>query len=106
MALRDHRLAAARLIVCLALAVVHTWPLALAPGRLSRHDNADTMLNEWIVAWVVHQAPRDPAALFDANIFFPERRTLAFSSTSRCSRSWRPRCSGWVPRRCSPTTCC
>lgn len=79
MALRDHRLAAARLIVCLALAVVHTWPLALAPGRLSRHDNADTMLNEWIVAWVVHQAPRDPAALFDANIFYPERRTLAFS---------------------------
>ncbi|MEW5982380.1 MAG: hypothetical protein AB1806_08415 [Acidobacteriota bacterium] len=79
MALRDHRMAAARLIVCLALAVIHTWPLALAPDRLSRHDNADTMLNEWIVAWVVHQAPRDPAALFDANIFYPERRTLAFS---------------------------
>ncbi len=79
MALRDRRLAAARLAVCVALAIAHTWPLATAPGRLSRHDNADTMLNEWIVAWVAHEAPRDPLHLFDANIFYPERRTLAFS---------------------------
>ncbi len=79
MALRNRRLAAARLIVCVALAVLHTWPLATAPHRLTRHDNADTMLNEWIVAWVAHQAPRHPLALFDANIFHPEPRTLAFS---------------------------
>jgi hypothetical protein len=46
---------------------------------LSRHDNADAMLNEWIVAWVAHQAPRAPLHLFDANIFHPEPRTLAFS---------------------------
>jgi hypothetical protein len=78
-AVRDRRLAAVALAACLALAVLHTWPLAAAPHRLSRHDNADTMLNEWIVAWVAHQAPRDPAGLFDANIFHPERRTLAFS---------------------------
>ncbi len=79
MVVRDRRLAAVALAACLALAVLHTWPLALAPHRLSRHDNADTMLNEWIVAWVAHQGPRDPVALFDANIFHPERRTLAFS---------------------------
>jgi hypothetical protein len=66
-------------VVCAALVVLHTWPLALAPHRLTRHDNADTMLNEWIVAWVAHQIPRAPLALFDANIFHPERRTLAFS---------------------------
>lgn len=65
--------------MCAALVVLHTWPLALAPHRLTRHDNADTMLNEWIVAWVAHQVPRAPLALFDANIFHPERRTLAFS---------------------------
>ena len=46
---------------------------------LSRHDNADAMLNEWIVAWVAHQAPRAPLHLFDANIFHPEPRALAFS---------------------------
>jgi hypothetical protein len=61
------------------LAVVHTWPLASAPAHLSRNDNADAMLNEWIVAWVAHQAPRDPLHLFDANIFYPDRRTLAYS---------------------------
>lgn len=61
------------------LAVVHTWPLAQAPGRWSRHDNGDALLNEWAVAWVAHQLPRDPLHLFDANIFYPERRTLAFS---------------------------
>jgi hypothetical protein len=61
------------------LSVAHTWPLATAPGRLSRNDNADTALNEWIVAWIAHQAPSDPRHLFDANIFFPDRNTLAYS---------------------------
>jgi hypothetical protein len=62
-----------------ALAIVHTWPLASDPAHLARHDNRDTMLNEWIVAWVAHQAPRNPFHLFDANIFYPERYTLAYS---------------------------
>jgi len=61
------------------LAVLHTWPLASDPAHLSRNDNADTLLNEWIVAWVGHQAPRQPLKLFDANIFYPEPRTLAYS---------------------------
>ncbi len=79
MAVSDCRLAAGALAACLALAVLHTWPLAANPGVLSRHDNADAMLNEWIVAWVAHQAPRAPLHLFDANIFHPEPRALAFS---------------------------
>jgi len=62
-----------------ALAVLHTWPLATAPRTLSRHDNADAILNEWTVAWVAHQLPRDPLRLFDANIFHPEPNTLAYS---------------------------
>jgi hypothetical protein len=61
------------------LAIAHTWPLASDPAHLARHDNRDTMLNEWIVAWVAHQAPRSPAHLFDANIFYPERDALAYS---------------------------
>jgi hypothetical protein len=78
-AVSHRRLAAGALAACLALAVLHTWPLAAGPATLSRHDNADAMLNEWIVAWVAHQAPRAPLRLFDANIFHPEPRTLAFS---------------------------
>ena len=66
-------------LTCLLLAVLHTWPLATAPHRLARHDNADVMLNEWILAWVQHQLPRDPLRLFEANIFYPAHDTLAFS---------------------------
>jgi hypothetical protein len=65
--------------VCAGLAIVHTWPLAAAPATWCRNDNGDTQLNEWILAWVAHQLPRAPAHLFDANIFYPARNTLAFS---------------------------
>ena len=67
------------LVVCLLLAVIHTWPLVTAPGTLARNDNADAELNEWILAWVAHQLPRNPARLFDGNFFYPERDTLAYS---------------------------
>jgi hypothetical protein len=66
-------------VLCLLLAIVHTWPLALHPTRLSRNDNGDTQLNEWIMAWVAHQLPRDPIHLFEANIFYPAHDVLAFS---------------------------
>jgi hypothetical protein len=65
--------------ICLVLAIVHTWPLVTAPGTLSRNDNGDTLLNEWIMAWVAHQLPRAPAHLFEGNIFYPARRSLAYS---------------------------
>lgn len=74
---RMHWLGAAT--VCVLLAIGHTWPLATAPGTLSRNDTADAHLNEWILAWVAHELPRNPARLFDANIFYPSRDVLAFS---------------------------
>ena len=61
------------------LAIVHTWPLAREPGVFCRNDNGDAQLNEWIVAWVAHQLPRDPRRLFQANIFYPAKDALAFS---------------------------
>jgi hypothetical protein len=77
---RQHRrLACLALFVCLT--VLETWPLATDPAHLSRNDNGDTILNEWIIAWVAHQAPRDPLHLFQANIFYPEPNTLAFSES-------------------------
>jgi hypothetical protein len=60
------------------LTIIHTWPLASDPARLLR-DNADAQLNAWIVSWVAHQLPREPTHLFDANIYYPARRVLAFS---------------------------
>ena len=61
------------------LALLHTWPLATDLAHLTRHDNRDSILNEWIVGWVAHQLPRAPLQLFDGNIFHPERYTLAYS---------------------------
>ena len=75
--LRNRRVAA--LAISLLLAIAHTWPLAIHPGSLSRNDNADAQLNEWIMAWVAHQLPRHPFQLFDANIFYPAKDSLAFS---------------------------
>ena len=69
----------ASLLLFVALAVAHTWPLATAPGTLSRNDNGDTLLIEWSLAWVAHQLPIDPLHLFDANIFYPAKHALAFS---------------------------
>ena|SRR5687767_12774614 len=76
-ALRTHWVSAAA--VFLLLSVIHTWPLAANPAVLSRNDNGDVQLNEWIIAWIAHQLPRDPRHLFDANIFYPAQDTLAFS---------------------------
>lgn len=67
------------LAVFAALAVLHTWPLALALDTLSRNDTADTVLHEWTLAWLAHQIVHDPLHLFDANIFYPDRLTLAYS---------------------------
>jgi hypothetical protein len=71
--------AAAALALFLGLAVFHTWPLATSPATLSRNDNSDAILNQWIMAWVADRLPRDPLNLFNANIFHPEPNTLAFS---------------------------
>lgn len=69
----------ASLSLFVLLAVVHTWPLATAPGRLSRNDAPDTVHKEWILAWDAHQLAHDPWHLFDSNIFYPKRNTLAYS---------------------------
>lgn len=74
-----HRYAWATLALFALLAILHTWPLASAPGRLGRNGQADTQLNAWTMAWVAHQVVHDPLHLFDTNIFYPERHTLAFS---------------------------
>jgi hypothetical protein len=77
----DSRLASpyASLALFVLLAVMHTWPLATDPGRLSRNDTGDTVHKEWIIAWVAHQLANDPWHLFDTNTFYPERDTLAYS---------------------------
>jgi hypothetical protein len=73
------RLAAWLLVLFVLMAALHTWPLASDPAGLSRLDNDDTSLNVWTIAWVADVLPRDPFNLFNAPIFHPETRTLAYS---------------------------
>jgi hypothetical protein len=68
------------LLVFTALTAVMTYPQALHL-RDGVHDDGDPLLNTWTLTWVAHQLPRAPARLFDANIFYPERKTLAFTET-------------------------
>jgi hypothetical protein len=75
--LRSHWTTAA--LAFALLAIVHTWPLVTEPGTLSRNDNGDAQLNEWILAWIAHQLPRHPLQLFQGNIFYPAKDVLAFS---------------------------
>ena len=42
-------------------------------------DNWDAELNAWILSWDCHQLFADPTHLFDGNIFYPARYSLAFS---------------------------
>jgi len=69
------------LLVLVFFAVVScalTYPLV----RLDRPvlpNVDDSYFNVWRLSWVARQIGRDPLTLFDANIFVPERNTLAYS---------------------------
>ena len=60
-----------------ALTVVITWPQA---WHVATHapQHQDIYFNMWRLRWFAH-ALTSRASLFDANIFYPERRTLALS---------------------------
>ena len=77
------RTAALVSIAACAAAVVMTWPLAAGIGHLGRTQNTgDGRFSVWNIAWVAHALSTDPIDLFDANIFYPHRRTLAFSESN------------------------
>ena len=73
-------------LVAICAAVALTWPVALHPSsRLGAPVGpGDPFLNLWILGWDLGTTSHDPLALltgrvFDANIFFPAERTLAYS---------------------------
>ena len=64
-----------------ALTLIATYPIILAPGSYTYFGHSDAQLNMWILAWNAHALRHTPLHLFDANIFYPERGTLAYSET-------------------------
>jgi len=62
-----------------AMTLVLTYPLVLNLGT-SLRDPGDPLLNTWILAWHIHKITNlDFHGYFNANIFFPQKRTLAYS---------------------------
>lgn len=74
--------AASVVIVASVLAVAMTFPLAFELGRVGRIDTGDGQWSIWVVNWVARTLVADPLHVFDANIFYPHRGTLAYSETN------------------------
>jgi hypothetical protein len=61
----------------IALVAAITWPQMARLDQVP--DLGDPLFSIWRIAWVNHQIWRHPLALFDTNIFYPARLTLAYS---------------------------
>src|ERR1700750_1216796 len=72
-------------VVLLASAILTaalTYPVAFKLGHVGRVDHGDGQLSIWNVAWVARTLVADPLHVFDANIFYPHRGTLAYSENN------------------------
>src|SRR6266849_4452764 len=65
----------------LVLSIMLTWPQAqFLQTKVAAHN--DPFLSMWRLGWIAHALHTDPHHLFDANIFYPEPRTLAYSDAT------------------------
>ena len=65
-----------------ALTTALTYPFVAQMAHVGRIDNSDGQFSIWNVAWVARALLRDPRHLYDANIFYPRRWTLAYSESN------------------------
>jgi hypothetical protein len=61
------------------LTIILAYPLSLKPGSTVVVDAPDTHLFIWTLAWDAHAFVTQPLSIFDANMYYPERLTLAYS---------------------------
>jgi hypothetical protein len=61
------------------LTAVFAFPLSVRPADHVMSASADTNLFMWTLAWDVHAFTSQPFRIFDANIYYPLRHTLAYS---------------------------
>jgi hypothetical protein len=65
-----------------ALTILLTYPVAFEIDRVGRLNTDDGRWSIWVVSWVAHALTTNPLGVYDANIFFPHRYTLAFSEAN------------------------
>ena len=68
-------------LASLALAVLLTWPTLRYPLYTLPQDYWDPSLQAWQMAWSGHILLTDPAQLWHANTFYPDKWSFAFSDT-------------------------
>ena len=61
------------------LTILLAYPLSVTAGRHLIGTGNDDMLIMWILAWNTHALVTQPLSIFDANIFYPNANTLAYS---------------------------
>ncbi len=71
--------AAAVILLFAALTAFMTYPQIRFMDDAVAIYEGDALFSTWRLAWVAHELPRDPFNLFNANIFYPEKGSLAFS---------------------------
>jgi hypothetical protein len=60
------------------LTILMTWPQARVFGTQA-YPHQDVYFNMWRLEWIAHAMVSRSDHVFDGNIFYPERRTLAYS---------------------------
>jgi hypothetical protein len=65
-----------------ALTVLLTYPIVFKIDRVARFDSGDGLWNLWNIGWVARTLVREPARVWDANIFYPHPNTLAYSENN------------------------
>ncbi len=71
--------AAAVALLFVTLTALFALPLSTAPSAEALDLGPDTRLFLWTLGWDVHALAHAPLSIFDANIFYPEPNTLAYS---------------------------
>ena len=66
-------------LLYLALTIFLTFPLAFHAASTLVVSDPDVDLYMWTLAWDAHAFTHRPLGIFDANIYFPYRYTLAYS---------------------------
>jgi PA14 domain-containing protein len=77
MTARQSSWAAAALYVVLTFLLA--YPLSVTANRTLPSDDPDGHLFMWTLAWDTHAFVHQPLSIFDANIFYPNRDSLAYS---------------------------
>ncbi|ROO52538.1 hypothetical protein EDC02_7469 [Micromonospora sp. Llam0] len=68
-------------VVALVVAVAMTWPTLRYPLYTIPQDTWDPTLQAWQMAWSGHILLTDPTQLWQANTFYPQSWSFAFSDT-------------------------